>query len=281
MPASLIHSLQRYESPSGATPELLLERLEALLELDRELREAGYSIQKEDGLYEADVLPGLALWQILFEDAPGIGRDMQRLLMLAVDTAVTTSLAELDALGAIGELGPWGEDGARSINSFKRWVQALREQLKTFRGDREGFFLECCQAFPDFVFSKCFPDCLGTFKGELNDFVAEVVSALVALAEDMPECMKQPSTYECMKAFSAKSGYETSMEGNAKRKDALTFQFAGKDGTVRILCEPHIKLGRSARAGSTEFYFHRIYFSSANHSDFEGKMLIGHIGEHL
>ncbi len=281
MPASLIHSIGRYNPPPGATPEALVGRLDALLVLDRELREAGYAIHKEDGLYEADVLPGLALWQILFESPAGISRDMQRLLMLAVDTTVTTTVTELEALGAVGELGPWAEDTARSINALKRWIEVLREQLKTYQGNGEGFLLECHQAFPDFVFSNGFPDCLGTFKGDLNDFVAVIVSALVSLADDMPECMEQPTTQACMKAFSAKSGYETSMEGNADRKDALTFQFVGKDGTIRILCEPHIKLHCSARAGDSEYYFHRIYFSSAEHAEFEGKMLIGHIGEHL
>ena len=281
MPANLIHSVGKYSSPPGATPKALVGRIEALLVLDRELREAGYAIHKEDGLYEANVLPGLAFWQILYESPPGISRDMQRLLMLAVDTMVTTTVTELEALGAVGELGPWAEDTVRSINALEKWTETLREQLKTYKGDREGFLLECRQAFPDFVFSKRFPDCLGTFKGDLNDFVAVIVSALESLADDMPECMEQPNTQACMKAFSAKSGYETSMEGNADRKDALTFQFASKDGEIRILCEPHIKLHCSARAGDSEYYFHRIYFSSAEHAEFEGKTLIGHIGEHL
>ena len=281
MPANLVHSLGRYDPPPGAAPEALVARLEALLVLDRELRAAGYAIHKEDGLYEADILPGLALWQLLYESPLGIGRDVQRLLMLALDTTVTTTLAELEVLGAVGELGPWAEDRAQSVNTLKRWIEVLREQLKTYRGDHDGFLLECRQAFPDFVFSKRFPDCLGTFKGDLNDFVAVVVSALVSLADDMPECMEQPTTQACMKAFTAMSGYETSMEGDADRKDTLTFQFAGKNSTIRILCEPHIKLHCSARAGDTEYYFHRIYFSSAEHADFEGKTLIGHIGEHL
>lgn len=281
MPAHLIHSFGRYNPPPGATPEGMVGRLEALLVLDRELREAGYAIHKEDGLYEADVLPGLALWQILYESSAGISRDMQRLLMLAVDTTVTTTLTELEALGAVGELGPWAEDAGRSINALKRWIEVLREQLMTYQGDREGFFLESRQAFPDFVFSMRFPDCLGTLNGDLNDFVSVIVSALISLADDMPECMEQPTTQACMKAFSAMSGYETSMEGDAGRKEALTFQFVGKDGAIRILCEPHIKLHCSARAGDSEYYFHRIYFSSAEHAEFEGKTLIGHIGEHL
>lgn len=281
MPASLIHSLGRYDPPQSATPDALVGRLDALLALDRELRDAGFAIHKEDGLYETDVLPGLPLWQVLYESPESIGRDMQRLLMVTVDTMVTTTLAELEALGAVGELGPWAEDRARSINALKPWIDVLREQLIMYQGDSDGFLMECRQAFPDFVFSKRFPDCLGTFKGNLDDFIAVVVSALVSLAKDMPECMKQPTTQACMKAFTAMSGYETSMEGDADRKDTLTFQFEGKDGTIRILCEPHIKLHCSSRAGDTEYYFHRIYFSSAEHSEFRGKTLIGHIGEHL
>lgn len=281
MTASLIHSFGRYSPPPGATADELVGRLEVLLVLDRELREAGYAIYKEDGLYEVDVLPGLALCQILYESSAGISRDMQRLLMIAVDTAATTTLTELEALGAVGELGPWAEDAARSIDALKRWIDVLREQLKAYQGDREGFFLKCRQAFPDFIFSKCFPDCLGTFKGDLNDFVTVIVSALVSLADDMPACMEQPTTQACMQAFSAMSGYETSMEGKADRKDALTFQFVGKNGAIRILCEPHIKLHCSDRDGDSEYYFHRIYFSSAEHAEFEGKTLIGHIGEHL
>ena len=281
MPASLIHSLERYASPPGATPETLVCRLEALLILDGELRETGYAIHKEDSLYYAEVLPGVALYQLLFESPEGIGRDMQLLLQLAIDRTVSTTLAELEALGAVGEVGPWAEEGTRSINTLDRWIAVMREQLKAYRGDRDGFLLECREAFPDFVFSKRFPDCLGTLNGNLDDFAAVIVSALVSLADDMPECMEQPTTQACMKAFTAMSGFETSMEGDADRKDALTFQFEGNDGTIRILCEPHIKLHCSARAGDAEYYFHRIYFSSAEHAEFEGKTLIGHIGEHL
>ena len=85
MPASLIHSLERYGSPLGATPEALVGRLEVLLMFDDELRKAGYTIHKEEDLYYAEVLPGIALYQILFECFDGIGRDMQLLLQLAID----------------------------------------------------------------------------------------------------------------------------------------------------------------------------------------------------
>lgn len=281
MPANLIHSLGRYEPPLGATLESLIGRLEALLVLDDDLRKAGYSVHKDEDLYYAEVLPDIGLYQILFENFEGIGRDMRQLLQLALDRTVTTTLAELEARGAVGELGPWAEEGARSVNALHQWVAIMREELKVYQGDRDGFMMACRQAFPDFIFSKRFPSCLSTLEGDLNDFVAVIVSALISLADDMPKCMEQPTTQTRMKAFSAMSGFETSMEGNADRKEALTFQFAGKDGTIRILCEPHIKLHCSARTGDTKHYFHRIYFSCAEHAEFKGRTLIGHIGEHL
>lgn len=281
MPGNLIHSCGRYAAPPSSTLAVLIARIEALLVLDAELRDTGHVINKEDELYEAEVLPGIAVWQILYEHDHGFGRDVQRLFQIALDTSVTKSMSSLEGGGAVGELGPWDAGGARSVDDCGTWIVLLREHLKTYRGNAEGFFPECRLVFPDFVFSEKFPNCFDTFNGDLSDFIEVIVSALISLARDMPECMEQPTTYECMKAFSAMSGFETSMEGNAIRKDALTFRFAGKDGLLQILCEPHIKLHCSARAGDTEYYFHRIYFSTANHAEFEGKTFIGHIGEHL
>ncbi|WP_222120590.1 hypothetical protein, partial [Cereibacter sediminicola] len=42
MPANLIHSVERYYPPPEVAREALIGRLEALIELDDELREAGY-----------------------------------------------------------------------------------------------------------------------------------------------------------------------------------------------------------------------------------------------
>jgi hypothetical protein len=281
MPGNLIHSCGRYSAPPGSTLAALIARIEALLVLDAELRDTGHPINKEDGLYEAEVLTGIAVWKILYEPDHGFSRDMQLLFQITLDSSVPTSMASLEMVGAVGELGPWVEDRARSVDDCGTWIMLLRDHLKTYRGNTEGFFSECRLAFPDFVFSNRFPDCFGTFKGDLSNFIEVIVSALVSLARDMPECMTQPTTQACMRVFSVMAGFETSMEGNAGRKDALTFRFAGKDGFLQILCEPHIKLHRSARAGDTEYYFHRIYFSTAGHAEFEGKTLIGHIGEHL
>lgn len=281
MSARPIHTIARYDARQGADLDTLLRRMEQVAVLDRELHLAGHVIHKEDGLYDAFVLPDLQLWQILYEPPAGIDRDAQLLLQMVIDRTVPASLEALEQECVIAELGPWAQDCARSVDDFKQWLSVLREQLKAFRGDPVDFFAECRIAFPEFIFSDRFPRCLHTFDGAFADFSSEVAAALISLAEDMSECMKQATTYESMRAFTAASGYETSMEGNVDRKGALTFQFFHNERAVQILCEPHIKLHRSARAGDTKHYFHRIYFSTADHEAFPAKTLIGHIGEHL
>lgn len=281
MPAKPIHTCARYNAPSDATLKVLLESLENVLVLESRLRETGNTVHKEDGLYEVEVLPNFPLWKLLYDEHAGVERDKRLLLQLAIDQSVPTTLGSFEEQGGVAELGPWGRGQVRSIDEFGDWIALLRDQLKAWRGRPDIFYAESCLAFPNFVFSNRFPDCLETFKGNFEDFISEIVSALIFLADDMPTCMAQPTTRECMKAFSAISGYETSMEGNAKRKSALTFEFKNEDRTLKILCEPHIKLHRSAQPGDTEYYSHRIYFSSTEHAEFPTKFLIGHIGEHL
>lgn len=281
MSANPIHSCGRYGASPCATLEALLSRIGLVFELDNDLRTTGNDIRKEEGIYNVEVLPGIAVWQLLYEEGHGVDRDTQRLLQLLMDTSVPVSLSELEKVGSVGELGPWEEDGQRAINGLDAWIALLRRELSAYQGNAGGFMLETSMAFPNFVFSKKFPACLGTLKGDLVDFIPEIVSALISLADHMPECLKQPNTTECMRAFTAMSGYETSMEGDLSRRKALTFKFKGKEGDLEILCEPHMKLHRSARSGDTEYYYHRIYFSTAGRPPFEGKTLIGHIGEHL
>lgn len=281
MSVSPVHTIARYNGPLKMDLAALIQRMEQVDAVVRKLNEAGNTIHKEDGIEDVFVLQGLQLWQLLYTQIDGIDRDTQRFLQLLIDKATSVSLESLEKQGVIAEIGPWAQDRASSVDEINQWLALLRAQLRIFRGDPSGFYSECWRAFPNFVYSDSFPECLATFDGDFADFCSEVAAALISLAEDMPECMKQPTTYECMKAFGAVSGYETSMEGDIKRKDALTFKFVWKEGERKILCEPHIKLHRSARAGDAKYYFHRIYFSSGDHIGLEGKTLIGHIGKHL
>lgn len=70
-----------------------------------------------------------------------------------------------------------------------------------------------------------------------------------------------------------------STEGDATRKKDFTFRIDTYN--TEICCEPHIKLCKSDNPGDSQYYFHRIYFHEGVSTLFNGKIIVGHIGEHL
>ena len=76
---------------------------------------------------------------------------------------------------------------------------------------------------------------------------------------------------------------DITLEGDAKRKEDLTFSFSNGNGpSHRICCEPHMKLCHSDQyPGDGEYYFHRIYFHEGQKNVCDGKIVVGHIGKHL
>lgn len=75
-----------------------------------------------------------------------------------------------------------------------------------------------------------------------------------------------------------------SLEGDAHRKSDFTFSFYYPvNGAQYNLCfEPHMKLCHSDKyPGDSEYYFYRIYFYEGNDKLCDGKVVIGHIGDHL
>lgn len=76
---------------------------------------------------------------------------------------------------------------------------------------------------------------------------------------------------------------DATLEGDAERKKDLTFTFTEEKGSTHSLCcEPHMKLCRSDRyPGDSEYYFHRIYFHEGAKNVCDGKIVVGHIGNHL
>lgn len=76
---------------------------------------------------------------------------------------------------------------------------------------------------------------------------------------------------------------DATLEGDAKRKDDLTFSFSTPNGQkCSVCCEPHMKLCRSDQyPGDGEYYFHRIYFHEGQKNVCDGKIVVGHIGKHL
>lgn len=92
------------------------------------------------------------------------------------------------------------------------------------------------------------------------------------------ECKKEPyQRMETIRLFNTRCRFDTdaSIEGNWARKKELSFQF-GQDW---IYCELHMKLTLDDKNQYSQN--RRIYFHEGKPDIHDGKILIGHIGEHL
>ena len=109
-----------------------------------------------------------------------------------------------------------------------------------------------------------------------------------ALNDDFRKYQKEPySRIETLREFSTGCNLdeEASNQGNIKAKPLLTFSFVyfvkNESQNEKICCEPHLKLCKSDNIGDNTYHFNRIYFHEGKKHIAEGRILIGHIGEHL
>jgi hypothetical protein len=75
-----------------------------------------------------------------------------------------------------------------------------------------------------------------------------------------------------------------SLEGNANRKRRLIFGFENTKGEIiNVCCEPHLKLPFNDDYPGDQSYStnRRIYFHEGRADIANGRILIGHIGNHL
>jgi len=277
------HRAIRYGSSAPLDIAILSQRVGVVAEISQRFRDLGRSVKKEPDLIDIEVAPGLALWQLLYEDRGILSRDLRRLFQGTIDRAVTADPATITPPDEVAALGLWPANPSQNpVDTDADWISLLRVHLKRHSRSAAELLSGFREAFPILAFSDNFPDCLDTFDGPLADFRPVVLESLSKLNDAMPGCMEAASTKETLEAFSAKSGFETTMEGDASRKSALTFNFSMAAGKkLVVVCQPHMKLRHSARTGDSTYYFHRIYFSSSDHEGLRGKILVGHAGKHL
>jgi hypothetical protein len=163
------------------------------------------------------------------------------------------------------------------------WLTFHRHFLGLYPKDVTHYFNECVKYFPNLYFHERNGQ---TINKILPGFTKKIIYHLTALNDEF-ENYKNKDNYqriETLKAFSigCNLDQEASNEGDAKRKKDLTFDFPTNENKLEaVCCEPHLKLCKSDNDGDSEFYFHRIYFHEGKGNIAEGRILVGHIGEHL
>ncbi|SJM33311.1 hypothetical protein [Mesorhizobium delmotii] len=278
----VLHDENRYVGGAKISDDELRDRIERLLATDTLIREDDEPIRKTNALYEAEVQPGVMLWQLLFEpENQRLSRDINFQLQLAVDQSTVVAEDEVIQATVVGALGPFASSDHYVVDSESDWRSAVREDLHLAPGASAEFHQRCSKAFPRLHLSASFPKCLDTFDGGLQRYARLIVRCFSELNDEwtLPPGADLP---EQLRSFSISSGFDTTLEGNGDRKPALSFKFAVDDTRSEIvLCEPHMKISGCDDEGDHTFRHHRIYFAPRSHDSFGNHVLVGHAGKHL
>lgn len=170
-------------------------------------------------------------------------------------------------------------DNKYVIYSKNNWLNFHRYFLGIFPKNTDYYIEECKKYFPNLFFNQNI-DLSNTFvKGNAK----KVIHHLIQLDENYQKCIETVRTgnrIEILKCFNSKSKFEAdaSIEGNIKLKQVLTFIFKNKENNdKKIYCELHMKIVFNDFGKKEQ---NRIYFHEGIPDIENGKILIGHIGEH-
>jgi hypothetical protein len=169
------------------------------------------------------------------------------------------------------------------IYDIKGWLVFRRHFLSIYPKNESFFIDECSKYFPNIFFHE-------RNKGSITsifDCPKKIIYHLTALNDKfrLSQSENRNRTEVLIHFSSANDLDETaSLEGNASRKPALSFDFKNiQDEIIQVCCEPHLKLcyndfypGDNSYSNDRRIYFHEGVDTIQN-----GKILVGHIGSHL
>lgn len=170
------------------------------------------------------------------------------------------------------------------IYNINGWLEFRRYFLGIYPGNANFFIDECIKYFPNLFFHSKNKDTVNTI---LHNCAKKIIYNLTALNDFLREAQKDASNRtEALEKLSiiAELDEVASLEGNASRKRDLTLSFLNKENEMEdVCCEPHLKLCYNDNYPGDSSYAtnRRIYFHEGKPNIQEGKILIGHIGEHL
>jgi len=285
-----------FKQPDDLTIEQLREKIEQLA-IDCEfIRNHNEAIHRHNSIYEENVWEDWDLTNMYnpeFQEM--IGRDYQYLLPTIIDQSVHTDLEneliilyleehtseQVNGLLCLHEIT--GINPKFCIYNKNNWFAFHRHFLGTYPIDENNYVSGCKIYFPKLHFHQDLVNTLKTLEGGgIQNFSKNITHCLLFLNDRFSECFENDNVIEALNKFSTLCGFETTNEGNVKRKADLSFSFLDKNGnSQKIYCEPHIKIGKSYINGDSKFYFNRIYFYLGKDDIANGAILVGHIGKHL
>lgn len=292
---------QSFEAPDDLELNKLKAAVEQLADDCDYIREFdNNNIFRHEGIYEVILFNQIELYKIIYTEEYNhlLTRDQRFSLSSIIDKSQDSG--EVSCSDVIELLESHDENdvyGLLCLHEIKdintnyliynknNWFEFHHYFLGKYFFNEEYFYSECVKYFPKLYFHSEIKNSLLSIEGGLSKFVKAIIYSLKALSNDFKTHYQHSNIPSTLKAFSSAVSIETTLEGDAKRKIDFTFSFKKNnqsDETEDICCEPHMKLCTSdIPSEKLKHYFNRIYFHVGDDRIQEGRILIGHIGNHL
>ena len=286
-----------FRAPEGLELEKLQSGIEQLSEDCEFIRAYEERTFRHPSIYEEILWEERTVMDALYipDVSEEIGRDHHFMLQIIIDHSTETNLENDDVIELLDAHDEELVNGLLCLHevdeieqqycvySRNDWYDFHRYFLGLYPISEEHFTQCCTKYFPKLHFHEGISQSLGTLeRGSLTDFSKTIVQSLSCLNDDFEKCRIPNNIPETLRRFSTMSGIETTNEGNAERRDALSFTFITQDEQeIPVYCEPHMKLSGSDSRGDSSYRFNRIYFHPGKPEIADGKILVGHIGNHL
>ncbi|UKT62718.1 hypothetical protein [Pedobacter mucosus] len=251
-----------------------------------------------EDLYPQEFFTGYNLQQFICNPTElkkiGIDRDVINSVNNIVQRAEITKITSKEV---VSELINWNDqDNCHGLLAFHKvtslpeshqivyGIQGWYEFRRFYLGEypkTENFFIdECIKYFPKLYFHFNNRTSVGTI---LKSAPKKLIHHLSELNDKFDGCRTSPySRRETIRKFNSTCRFDqdASIEGNLSRKNALSRGFTNNGGKVEsVYCEIHLKLLLDDKGKvSTD---RRIYFHEGKVEIEGGKILVGHIGNHL
>ena len=228
----------------------------------------------------------------------GVDRDIINSLQKIFDRSSETNITSNEV---ISELLEWNDhENCHGIIAFHPienldnqlqiiygvdgWYKFRRHYLSVYPKDKYFFIDECSKYFPDLHFHEGNISSIDTILHNCSERIIYHLSALNDKFKIMDT--KNLNRSQILEKFSIEAQLDATatLEGNANRRQDLTFNFLDKDRSeIGVYCEPHLKLCYNDNYPGDSSYSNdrRIYFHEGVSTIADSKILIGHIGNHL
>lgn len=237
--------------------------------------------------YDYDIVKDVPISDYLFSDINGISEDTRNFLIETTSKISTSDINSHEIIELINSENNHkykvliGLSNNEKILNSMLYMTKKEEYLKPIRyyilnsEDIEEFSSLMEEAYPDLYFNDRILDTMKALK-PITNHVEELNRHLSALNDDAKKIyiMSNKSSDEFYRVFNSKHNIIVSGRGGNEGLDDYICEFKDVHGiSQKIRCNPHTKL----YAKHSDY---RIYFNFGRDNIEDGKILIGHIGNH-